>query len=306
MIGGPRLTTNPPAVAKASTTYTGPYPYGSIRRAGSPGLSTTEAGKYTQRHVSFLLSFRRAEHGSLFLLVHAGPGLKPQVRPLQSSVPAGPGPKPQVSPLQSLVPAGPRPKPQVRPVQSLVPASFGSQPQSRPLQSLVPAGSIQKESEEELLEILQAYQATTKSTRRIPLELFREETMPKCRQHCCSTSCKGAREKASTTLRSAGLHTPYSFGVNGSKRSRRTQVPTTIHPKGKAKPLDTTTRKEGGDALSVNPQGYTHQQLPSTCPWQRRFKTRRRVIEWRPENAESGSPKGKQRAGWTLKDIVKR
>ncbi|KAH0892846.1 LOW QUALITY PROTEIN: hypothetical protein HID58_055275 [Brassica napus] len=129
--------------------------------------------------------------------------------------------------------------------------------------------------------------------------------MPKCREHCCSTSCKGAREKASTTLRSAGLHTPYSFGVNGSKRSRRTQVPTTIHPKGKAKPLDTTTRKEGGDALSVNPQGYTHQQLPSTCPWQRRFKTRRRVIEWRPENAESGSPKGKQRAGWTHRETLR-
>ncbi|KAF2608050.1 hypothetical protein F2Q68_00043859 [Brassica cretica] len=41
-----------------------------ILRAGSPGLSTTEAGEYTQRHVSFLLSFRRAEHGSL---VHKNP-----------------------------------------------------------------------------------------------------------------------------------------------------------------------------------------------------------------------------------------
>ncbi|KAF2605226.1 hypothetical protein F2Q70_00025797 [Brassica cretica] len=45
--------------------YTGPYPYGSILRAGSPGLSIIEAGEYTQRHVSFLLSFRRSEHGSL-------------------------------------------------------------------------------------------------------------------------------------------------------------------------------------------------------------------------------------------------
>ncbi|KAF2576726.1 hypothetical protein F2Q70_00002776 [Brassica cretica] len=35
-----------------------------IIRARSPGLSTIKAGEYTQRHVSFLLSFRRAEHGS--------------------------------------------------------------------------------------------------------------------------------------------------------------------------------------------------------------------------------------------------
>ena len=54
-----------PAAAKASTTYTSPYPYGSILRVGSPGLSTTKTEEYTQRHVSFLLSFRRAEHGSL-------------------------------------------------------------------------------------------------------------------------------------------------------------------------------------------------------------------------------------------------
>ena len=184
------------------------------------------------------------------------------------------------------------------------------------------------------------------STRRIPLELFREETLPKCREHCCSTSCKGARENANTTSRSAGLHTLYSFGANGSKRSRRTHVPATIHPKGKAKPLgsgfqlpgsgsqllgsgfqlpgsgsqlpttllplflamypDIPLRKAGADELSVTPRGYMHQQLPSTCPWQRRFRTRRRVIERRPEKAESGSPKGKQRAAWTLKDIVKR
>ncbi|KAF3494705.1 hypothetical protein DY000_02052993 [Brassica cretica] len=36
----------------------------SILRAGSPGLSTIKAGEYIQRHVSFVLSFRRAEHGS--------------------------------------------------------------------------------------------------------------------------------------------------------------------------------------------------------------------------------------------------
>ncbi|KAF2557573.1 hypothetical protein F2Q68_00016402 [Brassica cretica] len=42
----------------------------SIPRAGSPGLSTIEAGEYTQRHVSFLQSFRRAEHKSL---VHKNP-----------------------------------------------------------------------------------------------------------------------------------------------------------------------------------------------------------------------------------------
>ncbi|WZZ34437.1 hypothetical protein YC2023_017838 [Brassica napus] len=61
----PRLT-----ATKAPMTYTGPYPYGSILRAGSPGLSTIEAGEYTQRRVSFLLSFRRAEHRSL---VHKNP-----------------------------------------------------------------------------------------------------------------------------------------------------------------------------------------------------------------------------------------
>ncbi|KAF3528387.1 hypothetical protein DY000_02040949 [Brassica cretica] len=54
-----------PAATKAPTTYTGSYQYGSILRAGSPGLSTIEAREYTQRHVSFLLSFHRAEHGSL-------------------------------------------------------------------------------------------------------------------------------------------------------------------------------------------------------------------------------------------------
>ncbi|KAG2282740.1 hypothetical protein Bca52824_053960 [Brassica carinata] len=67
--------------------------------------------------------------------------------------------------------------------------------------------------------------------------MFREETLPKCRKHCCSTSCKGARENANTTSRSAGLHTLYSFGANGSKRSQRTHVPATIHQKEKAKPL---------------------------------------------------------------------
>ncbi|KAG2292791.1 hypothetical protein Bca4012_006340 [Brassica carinata] len=42
---------------------------------------------------------------------------------------------------------------------------------------------------------------------------------------------------------------------------------------------DTTTRKAGAYELSVNPRGYTHQQLPSARPWQRRVKKRRRVIE---------------------------
>ncbi|KAF3489231.1 hypothetical protein F2Q69_00051973 [Brassica cretica] len=41
-----------------------------ILRAGSHGLSTIEVGEYTQRRISFLLSFRRAEHGSL---VHKNP-----------------------------------------------------------------------------------------------------------------------------------------------------------------------------------------------------------------------------------------
>ncbi|KAF2561016.1 hypothetical protein F2Q70_00017287 [Brassica cretica] len=62
-------------------------------------------------------------------------------------------------------------------------------------------------------------------------------TLPKRREHCCSAFCKGARENANSTSRSAGLHSLYSFGANGSKRSRRTHVPATIHPKEKAKPL---------------------------------------------------------------------
>ncbi|KAF2561959.1 hypothetical protein F2Q70_00017520 [Brassica cretica] len=32
----------------ASMTYIGPYPYGSILKAGSAGLSTIKAGEYTQ------------------------------------------------------------------------------------------------------------------------------------------------------------------------------------------------------------------------------------------------------------------
>ncbi|KAF2556133.1 hypothetical protein F2Q68_00015244 [Brassica cretica] len=65
----------------------------------------------------------------------------------------------------------------------------------------------------------------------------RNETLPKRREHCCSTSCKGAMENANTTSRSVGLHILYSFEANGRKRSRRTRVPATIHPKEKAKPL---------------------------------------------------------------------
>ncbi|KAF3602095.1 hypothetical protein F2Q69_00036361 [Brassica cretica] len=62
-------------------------------------------------------------------------------------------------------------------------------------------------------------------------------TLPKRREHCCSASCKRARENANSTARSVGLHTLYSFGAKGSKRSRRTHVPATIHPKEIAKPL---------------------------------------------------------------------
>ncbi|WZZ78104.1 hypothetical protein YC2023_098676 [Brassica napus] len=65
----------------------------------------------------------------------------------------------------------------------------------------------------------------------------KRRTLPKRREHSCSTSCKGARENANTTSRSAGLHTLYSFGANGRKRSRRTHVPATILLKEKAKPL---------------------------------------------------------------------
>ncbi|KAF3592123.1 hypothetical protein DY000_02022241 [Brassica cretica] len=58
-----------------------------------------------------------------------------------------------------------------------------------------------EESVEELLEIPQAYQATTKSTYQIPLELFRERIPAKRREHCFSTSCNGAEEKCELYIR---------------------------------------------------------------------------------------------------------
>ncbi|WZZ60927.1 hypothetical protein YC2023_061034 [Brassica napus] len=184
----------------------------------------------------------------------AGPGPKPHVRPPQSLVPTGPRPKQPVRPLQSMVPAGSRSQSQIRPLEYLVPAGSGSQPQSRPLQSLSSPTSSSRdynfdefqkleEPEEEFLEILQAYQTTTKRGIQRLRVLVKFDwgcskgSLPKHREHCCSASCKRARENANTTSRSTGLHTLYSFGANGSKRSRRTHVPATIHPKGKAKPL---------------------------------------------------------------------
>jgi len=70
-------------------------------------------------------------------------------------------------------------------------------------------------------------------------------TMPKRREHCCSASCKRARENANSTARSVGPHTLYSFGARWSKRSRRTHVPATIHPNEKAKPLGPGSRLPG-------------------------------------------------------------
>ncbi|KAF3540798.1 hypothetical protein F2Q69_00022567 [Brassica cretica] len=165
-----------------------------------------------------------------------------------------------------LVPDGSRSQPQNRPLQSLV---TNWQQSSKPWtpsilpslqlchireryevlkQGITSSGRVYnfdefqklEEPEEEFLKILQAYQTTTKSR-------SAKGTLPKGREHCCSASCKGAKENANTTSRSAGLHTLYSFGANGR-----------------------------ADELSVNPRGYMHQQLPSTCPWQRRFKTRRK------------------------------
>ncbi|KAF3513004.1 hypothetical protein F2Q69_00006086 [Brassica cretica] len=120
----------------------------------------------------------------------------------------------------------------------------------------------------------------------------------------------------------AGLYILNSFEENGSKRSRRTLVPATVHPKEKSQTNgfqipasrfqipasrfrvpasrfqlppsfqiskatglyifpreDTIAGKPGANELSVNPRGSTHQQILSTCTWQRRLKTRRRVIE---------------------------
>ncbi|KAL0706042.1 hypothetical protein Bca4012_072468 [Brassica carinata] len=135
-----------------------------------------------------------------------------------------------------------------------------------------------------------------------------------------------------SSSRDAGLYILNSFKANGSKMSRRTLVPATVHPKEKSQTSefqipasrfqipasrfrvpgsrfqipdsrfwilgcspykeiskatglyifpreDTTAGKQGANELSVNPRGNTHQQIPSTCTWQRRFKTRRRVIE---------------------------
>ncbi|KAF3538489.1 hypothetical protein F2Q69_00023304 [Brassica cretica] len=127
-----------------------------------------------------------------------------------------------------LVPAGSRSQPGITFLQSLEvlkqgTTSFGRVYNFDKLPKL-------EEPEEEFLEILQAYQITTKSR-------SAKGTLPKRREHYCSTSCKGARENTNPTSRSAGLHILYSFGANGRKRSRRTHVPATIHPKEKAKPL---------------------------------------------------------------------
>ncbi|KAF2579002.1 hypothetical protein F2Q68_00005519 [Brassica cretica] len=109
-----------------------------------------------------------------------------------------------------------------------------------------------EEPKEEFLEILQAYQTTTK--RGIQrLRVFvkfdcgcsAKGTLPKHRKHCFSASCKRARENANSTARSAGPHTLYSFGAKGSKISRRTHNPATIHPKGKAKPLGSGSQLPG-------------------------------------------------------------
>ena len=37
-----------------------------------------------------------------------------------------------------------------------------------------------------------------------------------------------------STSRNAGLHILYSFEANGSKRSQRTHIPATVHPKEKS------------------------------------------------------------------------
>ncbi|KAF3515683.1 hypothetical protein DY000_02059754 [Brassica cretica] len=85
-------------------------------------------------------------------------------------------------------------------------------------------------------------------------------TLPKRREHCCSTTCKGARENANTISRSAGLHILYSFGANGRKRSRRTDVSATIHPKEKVKPLGSGFKLPGSESQLQS----SGSQLPTT------------------------------------------
>ncbi|KAF3588270.1 hypothetical protein F2Q69_00029020 [Brassica cretica] len=85
-------------------------------------------------------------------------------------------------------------------------------------------------------------------------------TLPKRREHCCSTSCKEAMENANTTSRSVGLHILYSFEANGRKKSRRTRVPATIHPKEKAKPLGSGFQLPGSGSQLPG----SGSQLPTT------------------------------------------
>ncbi|KAF3488124.1 hypothetical protein F2Q69_00053298 [Brassica cretica] len=76
---------------------------------------------------TLLTSVARSNTGTTyeFLLVPAGPGLRPPVRPLLSLVPAGFGCQSQIRPLQSLVLAGSKSQPQSGPLQSLVPGGSG-------------------------------------------------------------------------------------------------------------------------------------------------------------------------------------
>ncbi|KAL0773120.1 hypothetical protein Bca101_038271 [Brassica carinata] len=48
-----------------------------------------------------------------------------------------------------------------------------------------------------------------------------------------------------STSRDAGLYILNSFEANESKRSRRTLVPATVHPKKKAKPLGSRSQLPG-------------------------------------------------------------
>ncbi|KAF2581887.1 hypothetical protein F2Q68_00004241 [Brassica cretica] len=175
--------------------------------------------------------------------------------------------------------------------------------------------AFQEESEEEFLEILQAYQTTTK--RVVP----RKEPCPSAGNTAAPPPAKEP-EKMQTLhqgvlvftasihleqrgVKEAGEHTFPLLFIHKKKPTLWVPGPSFQVPdprfqifgcspcKEEAKNTclsrflreDATRRKVGANKLSVNPRGNTHQQIPSTCPWQKRFKMRRQVIEWHPENA---------------------
>ncbi|KAF3490223.1 hypothetical protein F2Q69_00053300 [Brassica cretica] len=223
---------------------------------------------------TLLTSVARSNTGTTyeFLLVHAGPGPRPPVRPLLYLVPAGFGCQSQIRPLQSLVPAGSESQPQSGPLQSLVPAGSGRNNLGSPrhqecIQAQHSATYEKYERSSSRAQHLPAGFTTLtnskswRSQKRSPWKYCRHTRQPRRggynaleylsnstgvvqRKEPCPSAGNTAAppstkepEKMLTLQQEVLVLIPSThFGAKGSKRSRRTHVPTTIHLKEKAKP----------------------------------------------------------------------